>query len=283
MTEALAAVDVRRVLMKVAPSTDIATSTVTPAEYSVTTPSTEALDRVVAMTTDGESFSVFVKTLHSLRHWPMIETIPEAMREAAFAQFPWRVEADVYASGLLGDLPDGLRGPRIYAIDDLGDDRLRIWMEDVPEALVTWDTARYALAAHHLGRHAGQFLRSGLPAEAPRLAPDVSLIFRRRTAVFDIPVLRTEEAWRHPLIVPIERSDPALHGDLLGLADEAPGIIDALDRLPHAFAHGDACPQNLLPDPLEDRGFVAIDLGLRESRAPWLRPRPAARRACRER
>ncbi len=261
MTEALAADDVRRVLAKVAPSWDVATWTVTPAGYPATTPSTEALDRVVATTTDRRSLSVFVKTLHSLRHWPLIEMIPEAMREAAIAQFPWRVEAEVYGSDLLRDLPDGLRGPRIYAVDDLGDERLRIWMEDLPEAPMPWDTARYAMAAHRLGRHAGRFLRSGLPTGAPQLAPGVGFIFTRRTAMFDIPALRSDDTWRHPLIVAVERSDPALRGDLLELADEAPKIVDALDRLPHAFAHGDACPQNLLPDPIQDGGFVAIDWG----------------------
>src|SRR3954452_24589963 len=63
VTEALAADDIWRVLMRVAPSADIAAWTVTPAAYLVTTPTTEALDRVEATTTDGGSFSVFVKTL----------------------------------------------------------------------------------------------------------------------------------------------------------------------------------------------------------------------------
>ena len=40
------------------------------------------------------------------------------------------MEADVYASGLLADLPDGLRAPRLLLVEELGDDRTRRWMED---------------------------------------------------------------------------------------------------------------------------------------------------------
>lgn len=261
MTDALAADDIARVIAIVAPSEDIAEWTVTPDAYPVLTPSTESLDRVVAVSADGRRVCVFVKTLHSLRHWPMIEMIPQALREAAIAQFPWRVEADVYGSSLLRDLPDGLRAPRIYAIDDLGDDRLRIWMEDLPEASVTWDAARYATAARRLGQLAGRSLREGLPGGAPPLAPGIRFIFTSKTAIFDIPAIRSEEAWRHPLMAAAARSDPALRGDLLDLADEAPSIMDALDQLPHVLAHGDACPQNLLSDSLRDDGFVAIDWG----------------------
>jgi hypothetical protein len=261
MTSALAAEDIARVLAIAAPADDVAEWVVTPDAYPVLTPSTEALDRVVAVTVDGRSLGVFVKTLHSLRHWPMIEMIPEALREAAFARFPWRVEADVYGSTLVKNLPDGLRAPRIYAIDDLGDERIRVWMEDVPGAHVTWDGTRYATAARRLGRFAGRSLLEGLSAGAPTLAPGLRFIFSARTAVFDIPALRSDEAWRHPLMAALAAADPRLRGDLLDLADEAPSIVDALGRLPHAIAHGDACPQNLLTDPLRADGFVAIDWG----------------------
>jgi hypothetical protein len=79
--------------------------------------------------------------------------------------------------------------------------------------------------------------------------------------VFEIPALRSDEAWRHPLMAALAGTDPGLRGDLMDLADEAPSMVDALERLPQAIAHGDACPQNLLPDPLRADGLVAIDWG----------------------
>jgi len=44
---------------------------------------TAALERVLARATDGRRVSVFVKTLQSIGHWPMFETIPRDFRAAA--------------------------------------------------------------------------------------------------------------------------------------------------------------------------------------------------------
>ncbi len=261
MPDALAAEDIARVLAIAAPSEGIAAWTVTPDAYPVLTPSTEALDRVVASATGGREVRVFVKTIRSMRHWPMIGMLSPADRQAAIERFPWRTEADVYASSLVRGLPDGLRTPRIFAIDDLGDDRIRIWMEDLPEPAATWDLARYADAARRLGRLAGRTHRDGLPADAPPLFGGLRMLWAMRITNTLVPVLQDDATWRHPLMVGVEGSDPALRDDLLALADQAPSIIDALDRLPRGLAHGDACPQNLLPDPDRRGAFVAIDWG----------------------
>jgi hypothetical protein len=47
----------------------------------VSTPSTEALDEVVAATQDARTLRVFVTTLPSLRYSPMIDLVPEAIRQ----------------------------------------------------------------------------------------------------------------------------------------------------------------------------------------------------------
>ena len=257
----LAAGDITRVLAIADPTAEITSWIVTPDAYPVLTPSTEALDRVAATRLDGPDVRVFVKTIHSMRHWPLIGMLSAEDREAAIERFPWRTEADVYASSLTRDLPDGLRVPRIFAIDDLGDDRIRIWMEDLPETAATWNSARYADAARRLGRLAGRTHRDGLPADVPRLFDGLRMLWSMRITNTLIPVLRDDATWQHPLMVAVEASDPALRGDLLALADQAPSILDALDRLPRGLAHGDACPQNLLPDPDLHGGFVAIDWG----------------------
>ncbi len=261
MTSALTADDIARVLAKAAPADPIAAWEATAVPYPVLTPSTESLDRVVGVTADGRRVHVFAKTIRSMRHWPLIGMLPEAQREAAIARFPWRVEAEVYASPLVRDLPDGLRAPRIYAIDDLGDDRIRLWMEDVPDTGAVWDAGRYSSAARRLGRLAGRTLRDGLPSGAPDLFAGLRMLWAMRIATTLIPALRDAATWRHPLMAAVARSDPALRDDLLALADVAPSILDRLDALPRGLAHGDACPQNLLPDPLRGDGLVAIDWG----------------------
>jgi hypothetical protein len=261
MATSLAATDIVRVLAIAAPTGVVTSWSVTPDPYPVLTPSTEALDRVVARTTDGHEVRVFVKTIRSLRHWPMIGMLAGPDRQAAIDRFPWRTEADVYASSLVHGLPDGLRAPRIFAIEDLGDDRIRIWMEDLPEDKATWDLARYAAAARLLGRLAGQTHRDGLQADAPPLFGGLRMLWAMRIATTVIPALRDDATWLHPLMVAVAASDPALREDLLTLADQAPSILESLDQLPRGLAHGDACPQNLLPDPERRGGFVAIDWG----------------------
>jgi hypothetical protein len=258
MESELAADTVRRVFEVAAQGAEIAAWTVVPEVYPAVTPSTGALERVVATTTDGRRVSVFVKTLQALRHWPMFESIPPDLREVA-AGFPWRVEIGVYGSGLLDDLPDGLRAPRVFLIEELGDDRTRLWMEDVVAPPTEWDLARYEAAARSLGRLAGRFPVARLPADLPPLGVGLRDYMRLRIDSSTIPALRSEETWRHPLLQAAAAADPALRADLLALADDVPSILDALDALPHTLAHCDACPQNLLADPALVDGFVAID------------------------
>ena len=261
MASALAEDDIARVLAIAAPPGGISTWTVTPDAYPVLTPSTEALDRVVARTAGGREVRVFAKTIRSLRHWPMIGILSPEDRKTAIERFPWRTEADVYASSLVRHLPDGLRAPRTYAIDDLGDDRIRIWMEDLPVGAVPWDLERYASAARGLGRLAGRSHRDGLPADTPPLFGGLRMLWSMRIANTVLPALRDDATWRHPLMVAAGEADPALRADLLALAGGVPTILDGLDTLPGGLAHGDACPQNLLPDPDRPGGFVAIDWG----------------------
>lgn len=250
---------VGQVLRAAAPSAEIAEWAVVADEYPAMTPSTASLERVVATTTDGQQVSVFVKTLRSIRHWPMFETIPEAFRDAAVAGFPWHVEADVYASGLLSDLPDGLRSPRLLLIEELGDDRTRLWMEDVAAPPAAWDLAQYQMAAHALGRLAGRFPAARLPAELPPLGMGLRAFFRLRIESTVLPPLRSDQTWDHPFTRAALAVDPDLRADLLTLVDDAPLILDMLDGLPLTLAHWDACPQNLLADPERVDVFVAID------------------------
>jgi Phosphotransferase enzyme family len=252
---------VARVLALAAPSEEFVGWRLEPDAYPARTPSTERLERLLAQTRDGRTVSVFVKTIRSLRHWPTIAMLPEPMRGETIARFPWRVEAETYASDILDALPSGLRAPTVFSVEDLGDDRVRIWMEDVAAPEAAWDEATYTRAARLLGRLAGRSMREGFPDGSPRLFPGLRFIFEGRTLAVDLPALRNDETWRHPVMVRVARADPDLRADLLGLGEEAPELMTMLESLPRSLAHGDACPQNLLPDPGEPRGLVAIDWG----------------------
>src|SRR5688572_11166222 len=92
----------------------------------LTNMTTQDLARV---TFDGGS--LIVKIAQSPRHSPIWAEIPEELQDQVFQELPWRAEPAIYASPLGGLLPEGIRMPSVYAVDELGDDRIAIWMEDV--------------------------------------------------------------------------------------------------------------------------------------------------------
>jgi hypothetical protein len=148
----------------------------------------------------------------------------------------------------------------VYRIDDLGDDRVALWLEDVQTADVIWDLPRFERAAYLLGRLAARRAEDRLPPEA-RTPRGTALRYYSsgRMAIAGLPMLRDDATWLHPLVA--EAVDEQLRADLFALVERVPAILDALDQLPQTLAHGDACPQNLLVPAEDSSGFVAIDFG----------------------
>ena len=229
----------------------------TPLDYEITSPGTALLTRVAGEAlVDGAvvPWSLLVKRVHSMRHSPIVAFIPEPLREMAIRDFPWRSEVDAYTSDLAGVLPEGLRLPVVYRVQEHGDDRVTLWREDVdvdPDA--EWGLPRYARAAELLGRLAA---RRRAPAGMPP-SNGTRVYVAGRIGEGVIPALREDATWDHPLVAPA--ADANLRADLLKLADRAPELLDALDTLPCTYVHGDACPQNLLVTRDDPDGFVAID------------------------
>lgn len=229
-------------------------------QHAVTVPhgalSTAALRRVHGTTTSGATWAFVVKSVQSIKYSPQVLMVPEDKREELIALFPWRTDADVYLCP--PPLPTGLRLPRMYLLEDLGDDRLVLWLEDVPIEAAGWDLARYSRAARLLGELAALRPASGVNAGLH----DFCHLALPRTF---LPLLLDPATWRHPLIA--EHADPLLQSDLLAVLDRIDSLLAALDRLPHSWPHGDASPQNLLVPADGSAEFVAID---------WSWPHPAA-------
>ncbi|WP_327583929.1 aminoglycoside phosphotransferase family protein [Nonomuraea sp. NBC_00507] len=231
---------------------EVASVRVETMDHAAGTPSSGGLRRVSGTTTCGRPWSFVVKSIHSARHWPHIDSVPEPFRTEFIGEFPWRTEADVYTAGL--PMPAGLRLPRLFLVEDLGDDRLDLWLEDVRPAPGEWDLTRYAGAARGLGRLAG--LR---PAGGPQTDTALRIYVTKRIMNHAVPALLEPAVWRHPLVA--SHADPLLQMDLDALARHIPALLAAAASLPHTMAHGDASPQNLMV-PVDAPGeFVAIDWG----------------------
>ena len=154
----------------------------------------------------------------------------------------WKREMLLYSSGLLDDLPAGLRAPRCYGCDEPVDGVVWIWLEHVrEEGERAWPLARWALAARHLGRFNGAYL-------AGRPLPRAIWLGERR--------LRTSLEGQHSLVAQIATAPdnpevrrwwpPQVVAAILRLWEERDAFCDALERLTQTFCHGDAIRRNLL-------------------------------------
>ena len=228
---------------------------VEPLSCELTNLTTEALVRA-RFGSLPDAPSVVAKVAHSPAYSPVWDMIPEPFRADVMHELPWRTEAEIYASPLGEFLPPGLRLPTVYAVDELGDERLVIWMEDVPTRTDPWQRADYAAAARVLGRLAGRFPDHRTPAGVSVPRRDFRRYAAGRLGEEVLPRLRSDEPWRHPALA--HHVDPALRADLQSLAATLPMLLDRLDLLPRTLAHGDACPQNLLR-PRNGDELVAID------------------------
>ncbi|MFI5497179.1 hypothetical protein [Actinoplanes sp. NPDC051859] len=223
--------------------------------YASGSPATGGLWRV-----HGAGWSMFVKQLHHVRHWPGLALMPPPIAHDFAAEFPWRTEIELWDPRIQASLPNGLRGPILHRLIELPDDRLVLWQEDITPAPTPWDTERFARAGYLLGRWNARSMTPDVlavsafpPGYALRMYAEKAVQFRGLAPLHD------DGLWSHPWL--------ADHGDLRsGLRDLGPRIrelLDRLDALPQALPHGDASPQNLLVPADGSAEFVVIDLSFR--------------------
>jgi Phosphotransferase enzyme family len=229
--------------------------------YQIGSPTTAGLFRAWGVAVDGNRilpWSIFVKVLQAWRHQSLVAALPPELRRLLPTDRTWRYEAEVYRSNLDRALPEGLRPPRLYHHQQLDDDRIALWMRDVPTTSAPWDHDRFRRAALLLGRMAGRStLGDLLPKHDTELPSWIRLYTLGRLQPFAFPALERDELWRHPLLAGL--ADRGLRSDLRELARRVPMLLDALDELPRVAAHGDACPQNLLVAEDDPDGFVVVD------------------------
>lgn len=239
---------------------ELDTWTVADVPYASGSPATGGLYRVHGRTRDRQPWSIFLKVLQHPRHWPRLPSLPTHLRAFFLEGFPWRAELTAWEPAFADRLPNGLRLPALYLIEDLGDDRLGVWMEDVATAEKPWDLATFGRAAQVLGGLAARRSDPELIA-ASELPPGQGL---RRYVDSRIhgwvgPLLDQDAIWRHPALAAAADGGRLRHV-LSWLYAHTDAMLEELDRLPQAMPHGDASPQNLLVPATVPDSFVAIDI-----------------------
>lgn len=225
--------------------------------YAYGSPATGGLFRVGGRDRNRRPWSLFVKVLQHVRHWPGLVALPPGFAAQFAAEFPWRDELDLFTPEFADRLPSGLRVPRLGRMIDLGDDRLAVWMEDVPTDPGGWSLERFTRAARLLGRFAA---RSATPQVLAR-CPYPSNYALRKYAETAVPArglapLADDELWSRPRLA----GEGDLRGRLRGYGSRVPELLAGLDTLDQAMPHGDASPQNLLVPSDAPQQFVLIDI-----------------------
>lgn len=212
-------------------------------------------------------FSAVVKLVQSPLLWKGIGQVPEHFRHELARRYPWRTEAQVYASGLHAAMPDGGRLPEVYRIVEVDPQRTAIWMEDIPELDPDqWTDQRFEDAARLLGRLAGSpAVKDCVARVSDANDPDrLRFYLEGLGASVLIPAIRGESLWLHPAVSAV--ADARLIAGLRSLADRAFGLVDEMLALPQLPVHGDASPQNLLvevrPAGSGRTAFAVIDWGM---------------------
>jgi hypothetical protein len=162
-----------------------------------------------------------------------------------------RREALAYRSGLLDDIPGGLRAARAFEIEVADSGEIRLWLEDLTDMFPgAWTLEQYRRVARHLGHfNGGSIVRGAVPSE-----PWLQLAWAEYHSTPDtIPEALVEVASR----VADDRVRRAFEADItepaLRLLSDQPYFIRVLGSLPQALCHHDAQRANLFARPADDR------------------------------
>jgi len=218
---------------------------------------------------DPVRYSFFVKVVQSYARSPLSQQLPDSLRDLVAPLVPWRTEPDLYRTDLADRLPDGLTTPRAYGVYDLDEDSAAIWLEMLPTRAVSWGIPLHRRAAYLLGRLAANPAVTPLAARVPPVRTARNFV-RWWLEHNVIPNLHDDQLWQHPPVA--GTFDGRLRTRMLAAVHALPELLDELESLPTATAHGDACTRNMLicePDgrlALIDFGFwgpapVGFDLG----------------------
>jgi hypothetical protein len=241
-----------------------------PDRYPTSTIATERLTHCRLGYADGQTARIFVKEIRDVVHWPLLPVVPEHLRAAFVADFPWRLEVVVFTTGFGCRLPEGLRLPEVYAIEEIEPGRAAIWMEDVtPLAGAIWTLDRYAHAARLLGRLAARRQPASVQplggADSRLVGPNDSIRMVMGGRIDNVfrPAIEGAELWQHPTVAAaLDRTgDRSVIDELRSWLSSGHELMADTASLPMTYAHGDASPQNLLVPANDADTFVVIDPG----------------------
>ncbi len=189
---------------------DVASWTVTPSSHLVENMTTDSLDHVTVTLADGNVDRAFAKTIHPASASPLFEFIPPEHHAIVLEQLNWLDEPRVYGCGLESDMPEGIRLPKLLAIDRACDDRLVLWLEEVDDEGGPWNLERYRRSARGLGRMTGRWPEARVERNLGLGRRSLHYLFYGKMMNVDLPLLADDATWGDPAVREVTAADPKL-------------------------------------------------------------------------
>ena len=174
----------------------------------------------------------------------------------------WKREFLAYHSGLLNDLPQGLRAPRCNGVVE-NEQGVWAWIEYVQECTgKRWSLEDFQRTARQLGKFQASYLKGAPVPQQPWLCRP---FFRSIWAEDDwwFPYMNPaseNNAWKSPIVQRAFRED--CRSRILQILAERDRYFDANDRLPQVLCHNDAHRRNFMwalsPNTLKEE-LIAVD------------------------
>lgn len=203
-------------------------------------------------------FSGQGRILGIARNWSVIlKVLKKAAGSANSSDWNYyRREADVYDSGWLNELPNGIAAPRHFGVVDYADGTCWLWLEDIPDAKSQWTMADYGQVALNIGKFNSAYL---INRPLPQQTWLSSNWIRRyvNSSGEGMEILRN--SLDHPLV---KRWFPAnTSEEFFRLWAQREAYFNVMDQLPQTICHYDFFRRNLFlfeNGDIQDR-TVAID------------------------
>ncbi|GAA0339987.1 hypothetical protein GCM10008967_32970 [Bacillus carboniphilus] len=163
----------------------------------------------------------------------------------------WKREALVYQSGLLSDLPTVIRTPKCYAVEEVREDSIWIWLEELKEDNSgKWTESQFASVAKKLGIFHGAYLTG-------KLVPMQEWICQNWLESW-IDGCKMYASNPEEFLPFVEEETEDIWSAYKLLNQNLDKHLDMLKKLPQVLSHQDLSQQNMYMDP-NGENFKLID------------------------
>lgn len=189
---------------------------------------------------------------------------PDSFRNQINHYYYWKREALVYQSGLLNQLPTGIRAPKCYVVEEKSHGDIWIWLEDIDIETMQcdWSFNQMGKVSYLFGKFNGSYLsENSLPNESFLCHTWLRSWVEVCTA-YAKPIQEQKVIW--DCYLNEFNNIGAAVADIWNCYSlnrtRVKSLLETLDVLPRVFAHQDVHWDNIFIEQLEESdSLIAID------------------------